>query len=133
MISIQDLQSEYEVDVTWDEFNAPGVLQHIAYNISKYQKYYFEYITSRHKIEEALGNKYQELYLFYKLEFDVTLKDSEIKTFIETDKEYLKLKSAMSKIEAVINYIEECMKNLNSLRWDIKTFLDLEKFKAGIV
>jgi len=132
-MTFEDIQKEYNEDITWDEFNVSSKINLLAKYIVKYQNHYFGGLKKLNIITQGLGKKYQELYIYYKLDFEIKLKDQEIKTFIETNTEYLELKTAKSKLENQINYFEECMKNINSMRWDIKTYLDFEKFKQGIV
>ena len=131
--TFEDIQNEYLEDITWNELNSSSKISNCALYIAKYQKHYFNGLKKLYIIDEALGNKYQSLFIEYSLDFDVKLKPSEVKQFIDTNSEYLKLKHAKNKLENQINFFEESMKNINSMRWDIKTFLELEKFKQGIV
>jgi len=131
--TFEDIQDEYREDIIWNELNASSKVSKCSRYVAKYQKYYFNGLSKLHDVEETLGNKYQSLYIEYKMDFEIKLSSSEIKTFIETNSEYLKLKKAQKKLEAQINFFEECIKNINSIRWDIKTFLEMEKFKQGIV
>lgn len=131
--SFADIQKEYLEDVSWDEFNASSKLANSSRYIVKYQNYYYSTINKINTVQEEINKKYQELYLYYKLDFEIQLKDNEIKTFIETNVEYSKLKSGTEKLKCTANYFEQCIKNINAMRYDIKNFLDIEKFKAGIV
>jgi len=131
--SFEDVQDEYLEDITWNELNSSSKMENCSMYIAKYQRYYFNALNKLYAVQEALGKKYQSLYIEYKMDFEIKLSSSEIKTFIETNSEYLTLKTSEKKLEAQINFFEECMKNVNSMRWDIKTFLELEKFKQGIV
>jgi hypothetical protein len=133
MKKFNDIQLEYQDDIIWDEFNASSKISKLATLVVKYQNYYFDGLKKLNTINELIGKKYQELFIYYKLDFEIKLKDTEIKTFITTNTEYLKLQVLKTSIENKINYFEECIKNLNNVRWDIKTYLELEKFKQGIV
>lgn len=124
---------QYKEDIEWNDLNAAGKMQDCAKLIQKYQELYFSTLNQTYSITEELGKKYQELYLMYKLDFDIHLKDTEIKNFIETNKEYLELKTKLKKFENMANFFEECIKNINSMRWDIKTWLEIKKFQEGIV
>jgi len=131
--TFEDIQEEYLEDVSWDEYNSSSKLANSAKYVVKYQNYYYSTVIKITKVQEEMNKKYQELYLYYKLDFDIQLKDNEIKNFIETNVEYSKLKSATEKLKSTANYFETCIKNVNSMRYDIKNFLEVEKFKAGIV
>jgi ribosome-associated translation inhibitor RaiA len=132
-MTFEDIQKEYAEDIQWDEFNASSKISKLSSYVVKYQNMYYNGLKKLNTITEALGKKYQELYIYYKLDFEIKLKDTEIKTFIETNSEYLSLKTAKAKLENQINYFEDCIKNLNNMRWDIKTYLEFEKFKQGLV
>ena len=132
-MTFEEIQNEYEEDITWNELNARSKISLTAQYIAKYQKHYFNALLKINTINELLGKKYQEKYIYYKMDADIQLKSTEIKTFIESDTEYLKLKSAMKKLEIQANFFEECIKNINSMRWDIKTDLELRKFQEGVI
>ena len=98
-----------------------GYYQSAFYTIKqKHTKYGFE-----------LDRKWQEKYLYYKNEFNLTLNNNEIKSFIEKDLEYLGIKENLQGVTDLLDQIEITLKGLDSMRWTIKSIIDWEKFKAG--
>ncbi len=98
-----------------------GFYQSMYYNIKKkHTTYSFE-----------LDNKWQERFLYYKNDFNYTLNNAEIKSFIEKDYEYLMIKKKLQEVTDLLEQIEIVLKGLDSMRWTLKSIIDWEKFKAG--
>ena len=100
-----------------------GYYQSAFYTIKqKHTKYSFE-----------LDRSWQEKYLYYKNEFNITLNNAEIKSFIEKDLEYLETKKKLQEVTDLLEQIEMTLKGLESMRWTIKSIIDWQKFQAGIM
>ena len=98
-----------------------GYYQSAFYTIKqKHTKYGFE-----------LDRAWQEKYLYYKNEFNITLNNNEIKGFIEKDLEYLDIKQKLQEVTDLLDQIEITLKGLDSMRWTIKSIIDWEKFRGG--
>ena len=98
-----------------------GLYQNIFYTLKqKHTKYQYE-----------TDSKWTERYLYYKNDFNFTLSNAEIKSFIEKDIEYLNLKLKTQKVVDVLEQVEIVLKGLDSMRWTIKSLIDWEKFKQG--
>ena len=78
-----------------------------------------------------LDRSWQEKYLYYKNEFNITLNNAEIKSFIEKDLEYLEKKMKLQEVTDLLEQIELVLKGLDSFQWTIKNLIDWQKFQAG--
>lgn len=102
-----------------------GKLYAIA--LKKYKSSLYEL----NELEFKLSQIYAERYSYYKCDYEFQLANNEIKTFIENDLEYATIKKSIKDKEAEINVLEKHLKNIDSVRWDIKTlieFMKLNKF-----
>jgi hypothetical protein len=75
---------------------------------------------------------WQGKYKQYKYEFDISLNHSEIKTFLDKDNELLAKLVEVKKLRDFANFLEEAMKNINQLRWDIKNYIEWKHFQKGM-
>ena len=96
-----------------------------------YQSVYFTLKQKHTRYSFQLDRKWQEKYLYYKNEFNITLNNSEIKSFIEKDLEYLELKEKLQNVTDLLDQVELALKGLDSMRWAIKSLIDWERFKQG--
>ncbi len=116
---------EFEIKDISERLNElPSVVGH-------YQGAYFILKKKHHKYSFELDRKWQELYLYYKNEFNIALNNNEIKQFIDKDLEYLDIKEKLSNVNHVMSSIEEIIKGLDNFRWTVKSLIDWEVFKAG--
>jgi len=113
--------------------NLSNKLIQLPYIIIKFQKKIF---LLRKKIKDTsleIDKIYQKKYLYYKNDFNFTLKDSEIKNFIERDVDILEKRKDLDKVEVAYENLMDIIKSLDNVRWTIKSIIDNEKFKAGII
>jgi len=116
---------EFEIgDISARLLELPAVVGH-------YQSAYFVLKSKHTKYSFELDRKWQELYLYYKNEFNIVLNNSEIKSFIEKDLDYLDVKEKLHKVESVMGSIEEIIKGLDNFRWTVQNLTKWEAFKAG--
>ena len=96
-----------------------------------YQSAYFTIKQKHTKYSFDLDRSWQEKYLYYKNEFNITLNNAEIKSFIEKDLEYLEKKMKLQEVTDLLEQIELVLKGLDSFQWTIKNLIDWQKFQAG--
>jgi len=116
---------EFEIKDISERLNElPAVVGH-------YQSAYFALKVKHSKYSFQLDRKWQELYLYYKNEFNIALNNNEIKSFIEKDLDYLDIKEKLHNVESVMGSIEEIIKGLDNFRWTVKSLIDWEIWKGG--
>jgi len=96
-----------------------------------YQSLFFTIKQKHTKYSFELDRKWQERYLYYKNEFNFSLSNSEIKSFIEKDNEYIAIKEKLQMVTDLLEQIELVLKGLDSMKWTIKSLIDWEMFKGG--
>ena len=132
-MDIEQLKEEYEKDITWEFKDLATYMATIPLKIAKYQNYWFGLKNTHDRLEKEYNDKWIIRYMYYKQDFDITLKDTEIRLFLEKDTELNEIKLKLKKIINIIEWLEKCMKNLDSIRWDCKLTLETQKFINGIV
>lgn len=129
---LQDLQDEYTADSTWTIKTIDESSSTIALKISKWHNKWFSFKREFDKLSLELDQTYVKKYVYYKKDFDIKLSATEIKEFISGDADYLNTKTKLKQAQAILEYIEKAIKNLDGVRWDIKNTIEWEKFKSGV-
>lgn len=92
-------------------------------------KKYKESLYALNKKEIELSNAWAERYSYYKCDYDFQLTNAEIKNFIDNDIETSELRLEVKNLKADCEVLEKHLKNIESLRWDIKTLVDYMKLE----
>jgi hypothetical protein len=133
---LQQLQDEYEEDIKWsvdDSIKLSAFINTIPYKIAKYQNKWFRYKNALDKISKEIDDLYSVKFLYYKKDFDINLSNSEIKDFISKDVELNSLRLKAKTLTTLIEFLEKIMKNIDSIRWDIKLMVEYQKFISGVL
>ena len=86
-MDLDELKEQYEEDIKWEFNDIPVFMSTISLKIAKYQKLWMELRNKHDKIEKEYNDLWITRFMWYKQEFDITLSNSEIKVFLEKDKE----------------------------------------------
>ena len=90
-------------------------------------KKYKETLYALNKKEVELSNVWAERYSYYKCDYDFQLTNAEIKNFIDNDIETSQLRLEIKNLKTDTEVLEKHLKNIESLRWDIKTLVEYLK------
>lgn len=90
-------------------------------------KKYKESLYALNKKEIELSNAWAERYSYYKCDYDFQLSNAEIKNFIDNDIETSQLRLEIKNLKTDCEVLEKHLKNIESLRWDIKTLIEYMK------
>lgn len=92
-------------------------------------KKYKETLYLLNKKEIELSNAWSERYSYYKCDYDFQLTNSEIKNFIDNDIETSELRLEVKNLKVDCEVLEKHLKNIESLRWDIKILVEYMKLE----
>ena len=92
-------------------------------------KKYKETLYALNKKEIELSNAWVERYSYYKCDYDFQLTNAEIKNFIDNDIETSQLRLEIKNLKTDTEVLEKHLKNIESLRWDIKTLVEYMKLE----
>jgi hypothetical protein len=129
---VEKLKEEYDIisDIQFNEFNISDKLQQLAYI---YLRYYDKLL-----LEKFLFKKYQEMYnkFISKKYNELRFNDARSLSRGEVEKYYMnemddekvkKVKYYLDRQETVVEFFNMCVTSIESLRWNIKSFIDLYK------
>lgn len=143
METLEQVLKMWELDAVIDQTEPSKELLNIPKHHSKYlgiltkhriasKKAHFDYLRMRKiKWEYFTGKMSQEELEQYGWEpFQFALK-SDINTYLEADKDLIKLLEKKVYHEEVISVIESIMAELKQRTWQLRDFISWEKFVAG--
>lgn len=128
----QKIKERYTNFLMWDNNNLDEKLFLVSGEYAYFQNLYITTSRKRSQLVKELDELHHGKWKYYKHNFDDSLNNSEIHKFIEKDIDVLKIKGNITTHEIYMKYFDDCMKNLNQIRWDIKTYIDYKKFLAGV-
>lgn len=114
------------------------VEEHLASKALEVPKLYHFYLTEftshsqvlkvkKAELERAFGEKVK----YYKEEYDRELRMSEVEKYVFTDPKYYNMYLEIGDLEVLCRYLEDILKRVNALPYDIKNYIDLRRFFAG--
>lgn len=112
-----------------DPNNIDEKLKEIGKLYSIVLKKYKETLYLLNKKEIELSNTWAERYSYFKCDYDFQLTNAEIKNFIDNDIETSELRLEVKNLKADCEVLEKHLKNIESLRWDIKTLVEYMKLE----
>lgn len=83
--------------------------------------------TKKAELERAFGEKVK----YYKEEYDRELRMSEIEKYVFTDPKYYNMHLEVMDLEVLCRYLEDIIKRVSGLQYDIKNYIELRRFFAG--
>lgn len=143
METLEQILKKWETDAVMDQTEPSKELirvpiLHQAYlkiltqhRIAK-QKAHFDYLRMRKiKVEYYTGKLSQEELAEYGWEpFQFVLK-SDIQTYLEADKDLIKLLEKKVYHEETVSVVESIMAEIKQRVWELKSFIEWEKFVSG--
>lgn len=126
------LRDEAAEDCKFDKMKLAdsfGVTNHIIKWINKKNEWSALYRSYELKRKKA----YIKAYEFYKIESPLKLNTKEeYALFIESDKEYSIYYNRSIMVKEVLQYIDSVIETLKSKSWEIKTYIEYQKFQNGV-
>lgn len=119
----EDFKKDIRVDLN-DILNLPIILE-------KYLNIHFQLMMEINKSEAKKNEIFSERFQYYKEGYSVMLNPSEIKTYLDGDKEVLTAKEDLSYLESLFKQVCEMIQELRSLQYMLKTKLEYEKLICG--
>lgn len=132
-MDLDQLKEQYEQDITWEFTQIPVYASTIPLKIAKYQKMWMDLRNQHDKYEKQYNDLWIKRFMWYKQEFDISLSNTEIKVFLEKDTELNDIRAKQKKLMVILEWLEKAMKNLDSIRWDIKNVIEYQKFISGVI
>jgi hypothetical protein len=135
----EELKKKVESDTTITFSNITDQILRIPQLYTEYLSLYTQQLRLLKRASMSVTMKYGELYHKYKfpnsndgLNFQYHLDTkTEIDIYINSNSEYVKLKSQVQFQELVVKFLEEVLDNLKKIRFDVKNYIELMKLQNG--
>ena len=121
------MENKIERLMDFNQNNLDQKLKEIGKLYAIVLKKYKETLYALNKKEIELCNAWAERYSYYKCDYDFQLTNAEIKNFIDNDIETSQLRLEIKNLKTDTEVLEKHLKNIESLRWDIKTIVEYLK------
>ena len=121
------MENKIERLMDFNQNNLDQKLKEIGKLYAIVLKKYKETLYALNKKEIELCNAWAERYSYYKCDYDFQLTNAEIKNFIDNDIETSQLRLEIKNLKTDTEVLEKHLKNIESLRWDIKTLVEYLK------
>jgi len=130
---LEKIQTSAKEDITVDRKHLDTYLLTAGVMLQKYSKLLARFTRKYYDLEDKLSIKYKELFMFYKQDFDIQLKDAEIKVFISSDLEYINIKKSIDNHKVIIDLLERTIKDIQGNSWNIKSIIEYYKLTGEAI
>ncbi len=125
-----NLNEKYQIDelVKFSEFDILDKLSENSWQIIRFTELYEKEISKLNKVIEIKEKTYGERYDHYRFDFDKELKQGEIeKYYLPKDDKIVEINKMLRLQQYVVNYFAMCVKALEKVQWNMKTFNDINR------
>lgn len=129
---LQKLVEDAKKDCAWDKAD----LNQTAFNNTKMVMKWIgkkqDWLKMRRLMNTVMKKKRRKLFEYYKTEYDLKLDNKEeINLFVDSDEDYVDLEQKQILIKECCLFIDSVLDNLKARAWEIKAFIEYQKFLAG--
>ena len=100
---------------------------------SKWLRYLYNEVMFLTKIEKELLELFRKKYYFYMNDFSYTVEKKHVEWHIESDDQYSKDLYKVNKQKHKVKFLEQMVRKINGLSFDIKNMVEWKKFISGVV
>lgn len=125
-----ELLKQYPIDelVKFSEFNIQEKLMNNAWTVQEYIGHLEKERDNLERVIELRDKITGKRYDYYRFGFSKELKQSEIEKFyIPQDELVLKANAIVRKQQYRVNFFAMCVKSLDKLQWNMKSFLESQR------
>ncbi len=125
-----ELLIEYPINdiVKFSEYNIADKLTENSWLITEYTKLYEKENDILNQIQEMKDSILCERYDHYRFNCDKELKQYEIeKYYLPKDEKVIKINGIIRKQQYRVNFFAMCIKALEKMYWNMKTFFDVSR------
>lgn len=126
-----DIKKEAENDCSFNKLTMENAFSNSSL-ISKWITKKMEWTRVLRDLDLKRKKAYRDRYEFYQTDYPLKLSTKEeMNLFIETDEAYVESHNLCMTIKEVIGYIDSTIDALKTRGFEIKNFIEWEKFKNG--
>lgn len=118
-------------DLDFNEANFEEKLRKVPVIHSKWLRFLYGESNKLERMKATLSKEYRKKYLYYKEDYDHNVKENHLTYFIESDEDYNKKMLATNIQLNKVNFIENIIKKLNGVSFDMGNYIKWKKFING--
>ena len=140
-MNLEELQNEVDKDLKIDDTELDVESLNTPILHAKYLKHFSTYTLMLKKAEGEYSQLYKSKWLFYtgkadpkeykNSDFQLKVLRQDVSTFIDADKDILKLSQKVSYLKVVCSYLENILRQINNRGFQIKNAIDWKRFTEG--
>ena len=140
-MNLDEIQAQAEKDLKIDDTELDVESLNTPILHAKYLKHYSTYSLMLKKAEGEYSQLYKSKWLFYtgkadpkeykNSDFQLKVLRQDVSTFIDADKDILKLSQKVSYLKVVCSYLENILRQINNRGFQIKNAIDWKRFTEG--
>lgn len=139
---LERLLEESEKSLRFDIHHITDEIARSPIEISRWIGFHSSFIMKLKEVEGLLAIKYLKLFEYYQGKSEATKDEkpfpkkilkADVDLYINADHEYQVLALKKEKLLAMLKVCEQTLKTLNSRSFDIKNYIEYEKFKNGVM
>ena len=130
-INLSQLQDEAQEDLRIDILTAEKKSLQAPALKEKYARYLLQAKAALKKSEIDLNQKWRDRHRYYTEDHPKRLQKTEVGPYIKADAEYVKLEAKHQSNVLVVEYLEQIMKSIDQLSWNLGNAIKLHLFFAG--
>lgn len=132
-MKFEDLKNEAENDLNLDETNIKQKSLENSRIYTKWLNYFREVSKAYKEIEDKKNKKYRELYEYYRDDYSIKLKTNEIDIYVKSEQEFITLNRQLNNYKSILEYIEGVLKEISRMNFNIKNYIEWQKFQNGVL
>jgi hypothetical protein len=138
---LEKILQESERSLHLDIHNLSEEIARAPLEISRWLGYHASFILKMKELDNLISSKYLKLFEYYQGKTEATKTEkpfpkkvlkSDVDLYINSDHEYQVLLLKREKLSIMAKVCEQTIKTLNSRSFDIKNYIEYEKFKNGV-
>ena len=140
-MNLDELQAQAEKDLKIDDTELDIESLNTPIIHAKYLKHYSTYSLMLTKAQSEYNQLYKKKWVFYtgkadpeeykETNFELKVLRQDVGTFIEADEEIIKHTQKVSYLKTVCIYLENTLKQVNNIGFQIKNAIDWKRFTEG--
>jgi hypothetical protein len=132
VLGIEYYQVQADEDMKMEEETLDLKVYLIPNLHSKWVRYLYNEAMFLTKIEKKLLESFRKKYYYYLNDFSYTVDKKHVEWHIESDEEYSEELFKVNKQKHKVKYLEQMVRKVNGLSFDIKNMVEWRKFLAGV-
>jgi hypothetical protein len=132
VLGIEYYQVQADEDLKMEEETLDLKVYLIPNLHAKWVRYLYNEAMFLTKIEKQLLESFRKKYYFYLNDYSYTVDKKHVEWHIESDETYSEELYKVNKQKHKVKYLEQMVRKVNGLSFDIKNMVEWRKFLAGV-